>query len=125
MFKLMNKSGIIVAENVPSMLYAKRMAGALGNVYITDENNGIISFHSIEEYYKNAIRDLVVTGATVQFDKLSICCINDYYKPMVENQRPTLYQVEYNDRKNEYSKLHKSVRDAVDDFVRLEVKHGR
>jgi hypothetical protein len=121
MFKLMNKNGVIVADNIPTLGYAKRMALSLGNVYITDENNGIISFHSIEGYYKRVIMDLIAIGASVEFGKLSICCINEHHRSIPE--RKTYYQVVYNDYQNEYSRWFKSIKEAVDKFVELELKH--
>lgn len=119
----MNKDGIIVAENIPTLSYAKRMASSLGNVYIADHNNGIIAMHSIEDYYKRTIMDLIAIGATIEFGKLSICCINDHHKSVIK--RKIYYQVVYNhhDPNKEYSKWFKSIKDAVDKFVELELKY--
>lgn len=119
----MNKDSIIIADNIPTFGYAKRMASALGNVYITDENNGIIQANSLDNYYKRLIMDLIAIGVTIEVGKLSICCIDEYYKPVVK--RKTKYQVVNNDYRNEYSQWFDSIKDAVDKFVELELKYGK
>lgn len=124
----MSKSGKIIADNIISINIAKRMASALGNVFITDENNGIISHHTIGQYYKRTICDLVAVGATVEFgNKLSICCFNEYYENNISRVRGTQYQVVYNDKdpKKEYSRFFKSLTEAVDKFIELELKYGK
>lgn len=121
----MSKGGKVVADNIQNLVHARRMASALGNVYITDDKNGIMSFHSIEEYYKNAIADLVRIGVCIEVGKLSICKLDEYYKPVVN--RGVKYQVTYNHHRheNEYSKWFSDLKEAVEEFIRLEAKYGK
>jgi len=72
---------------------------------------------SVNNYYKNVLLD----GCSIEYRKLSICDLRDYYN-FYRKRRDPLYQVHCDDPKHKFSKVYKDINEAIRSFVTIQKK---
>ena len=69
----------------------------------------------------NYYRRVLLDGCSIEYKKLSICDLRDYYNFYRRRKNP-IYQVHCDDSKNRFSKIYKDINDAVNIFNEIKKK---
>ena len=72
---------------------------------------------SDRDYYRGVLLD----GCSIEYQKLSICDLRDYYN-FYRKRRDPIYQVQCDDSKNRFSKTYKNINEAVNNFIEIKKK---
>ena len=68
-------------------------------------------------YYRNVLLD----GCSIEYQRLSICDLRDYYN-FYSKRRDPIFQVHCDNSKNRFSQIYKDVNEAVNSFIEIKKK---